>query len=400
MNFRPTSEFQYGKTSTLNLKPALKRIINLRGGGCLDMKLSPLKDYRGARYPTQEILQQHPELLRALPRRWQNNPLVLGTLAGLLALMEQSCATRMEPKDTLRVAPIFSHGKGCGPGDSDLFRAAKQKAVAGMFGYGFFMTETEAREMIQQAERSFLTETEARQIIEQESLKFGVELAGRGHKLSGAGMPPFKRRPLFCSGKKSPQKADLELSGWNGGLKVGYKFVSKHDFINWEAEALGETYDPPGYNMRKVAERMRNKLGKVQEPGFVAVFYDPVGSSSDKLKISHTNASSPKECLTLSREEEHLLFTVQKGSLGGFANSAVTGIVRLLMGKTNEYQGHSPHFPLLRNGKPMSPEEKQAWEKVEQIEEAKKKHAKEAGEERLRAQVRDFLVWLKAQGVL
>ena len=44
------------------------------------MKLAPLKNYRGPDYPTREILDQHPELLRVLPRRWRNSPVVLLSL--------------------------------------------------------------------------------------------------------------------------------------------------------------------------------------------------------------------------------------------------------------------------------------------------------------------------------
>ena len=68
------------------------------------MKLSPLKDYRAPDYPTQEILTQYPKLLRTVPRRWHNSPLVLGTLAGLLTLMEQSPAGAEEKPPLARRA--------------------------------------------------------------------------------------------------------------------------------------------------------------------------------------------------------------------------------------------------------------------------------------------------------
>ena len=108
------------------------------------MKLSPLKNYRQPDYPTQEILAQHPELLRALPRRWQNSPVVLGTLAGLLALMEQSTAKAAD-KSTLHVAPIFEPGKG-----------------QGAFG------------CLAVSPPVFLTDAEPREAIEEEAKKAGV----------------------------------------------------------------------------------------------------------------------------------------------------------------------------------------------------------------------------------
>jgi len=57
------------------------------------MKLQPCKSYRAPAYPTQETLQQEPEWLRTVPRRWRGKHAVLTALAGALALMNQSCGT-------------------------------------------------------------------------------------------------------------------------------------------------------------------------------------------------------------------------------------------------------------------------------------------------------------------
>ena len=259
------------------------------------MKLSPLKNYRGPEYPTCEILQQHPELLRMLPRRWQNSPVVLGTLAGLLALMEQSTAQAGD-KSALHVAPIFEHGSG-----------------QGAFG------------CVAVSPPVFLTEAEAREVIEEEAKTAGVNFSERGHKLNGVALPITDEVPSFAqmdpkdakkkAGKKS-QTGDLELNGWDAKLQAGYKFVALADFKAWEAKDRTTFCSVSDYNMLDAAKRLQAGLGAMKENGTVAVFYEPAGSAPKVL-----------------------------------------------------------------------------WQNSQ-------KAAKKAGEEDLRMQVRDYIAWLKAQGVI
>lgn len=61
------------------------------------MKLKPVESYRVPEYPTQDDLRQEAELLRKVPKRWCGKRVVLGALAGALALMNQSCTNRVLP---------------------------------------------------------------------------------------------------------------------------------------------------------------------------------------------------------------------------------------------------------------------------------------------------------------
>ena len=45
------------------------------------MKITPVKRYKTPQFPIHEALLKHPELLRLVPRRWANSPLVLSALA-------------------------------------------------------------------------------------------------------------------------------------------------------------------------------------------------------------------------------------------------------------------------------------------------------------------------------
>ncbi|MEI8311789.1 MAG: hypothetical protein WCH98_13640 [Verrucomicrobiota bacterium] len=292
------------------------------------MKLSPLKNYRGANYPTRAILNRHPELLRVLPRRWRNSPVVLGTLAGLLAMMEQPTA-RAGDKSALHVAPIFEHGSG-----------------QGAFG------------CVAVSPPVFLTEAEAREVIEEESRKAGVEFSGRGHILNGVALPvtdefAFLDRMDQKSGKKKAgkksQTGDLELDGWNDRLQAGYEFVALSDFEAWESKDSGRMCTVSEYDMLDAAKRLQAGLGAAKQTGAVAVFYEPAGSAPKDLK--YPASTEPK------------------------------------------------------NGKPLTREETEARENAarqagEEYWKNYQKAAKKAGEEDLRMQVRDYIAWLKAQGVI
>ena len=55
--------------------------------------LTPLSHYNGAKYPTKEQIQLHPELLRIIPRRWAHNPVVLTALGLVLSAGLTACGT-------------------------------------------------------------------------------------------------------------------------------------------------------------------------------------------------------------------------------------------------------------------------------------------------------------------
>ena len=295
------------------------------------MKISPLRKYRGADYPTREILQRHPELLRVLPRRWQNSPVVLGTLAGLLAMMEQSTASGAD-KTPLQVAPVFEHGSG-----------------QGAFG------------CVAVSPPVFLTEAEAREVIEEEAKKAGINFSERGHKLNGVALPvtdefAFLDRMDQTSGKK-PQKpakksqtGDLELNGWSVKLQAGYKFVALAEFRAWEDKDSNRGCTVSKYDMLDAARRLQAGLGSAKESGTVAVFYEPAGTAPRDLKYPEPPAE-PKNGKALTEADK----------------------------KAQELAA------------------KKAWEEYSKKHEAA---AKKAGAEDLRMQVRDYIEWLKAQGVI
>ena len=105
------------------------------------------------------------------------------------------------------------------------------------------------------------------------------------------------------------------------------------------------------YDMLDAAKRLQAGLGAVKETGTVAVFYEPAGSAPKEIKTPEQPSAEAK------------------------------------------------------NGKARTEAEIQTREKATEKawEEYSKKYeraAKKAGEEDLRMQVRDYIAWLKAQGVI
>jgi hypothetical protein len=294
------------------------------------MKLAPVKNYSQPKFPTREILNRHPELLRVLPRRWRTSPVVLGTLAGLLSLLEQSTAKASDGPD-FHVAPIFEHGVG-----------------SGAFG-GIGMSPV-----------IFLTEAEARNVIEEEARNAGVELTGSGHTLSGVELPITDRFAFLdkmdenrgkkpSKPKKTSQTGELELSGWSEKLHVGYKFVSRKDFDSWQTKDSTRACTVSQFDIKDAANRLQKGLVKVTEPATVAVFYDPCARPAKRVPI--------------------------------------------------------PKLPADKSKQPSSAAEKQAAKEANQKSGADywknyEMAAKKVGEEELRSQVRDFIAWLKAQGII
>jgi len=297
------------------------------------MQVKQLTAYKEPGIPTRRILDEYPELLKLLPKRWQTNPAVLTALAGTAVLVSGgwSCAAgRASAPAASKVAPVFQHGYG---------RAA--------FG-GLGQTRPSV----------FLDEDDARQVITDEARGAGVNFESDTRVLRRIPIPVtdrywmFRREPPFdvhperlrtqSARKKTWAKVQairnktaegsLGLDGTDRQLNVSFEFVSKADFEKWEARdrpAIAST----GYEMEIVnaALGLRHCIAKARPSGSCAVFYDPV-ETAPPLKERIRGADGE-----IDRQAE--------------------------------------------------------WKQGEA-------EAAELSRQRLRAQVRDFIKWLKAEGVI
>ncbi len=224
------------------------------------MKIHPVKRYSEPRYPTNRVLDQHPELLRLIPKRWQGNPVLIAALTGLCVLTAscRALSSSKPPTPTSRVAPIFRHGYGVG-------------------GYGCVAT----------AAPVFLSEEEARKIIVDEGKRGGLTFEPGTAPLKGISVPVIEKMgdqvPRKRDGKleKVParfktKKADVKPDGVDKKRKVSFEFVSTDDFEAWSVKDPRITSTWISTDLLGTAALFRESLAKSKPLGDYGVFYDPV----------------------------------------------------------------------------------------------------------------------------
>ena len=262
------------------------------------MEIKPVRRYRTPAYATSAILEQHPELLRLVPKRWQKNPLVITALTGLCILMA-GCRSAGRPAS--HVAPVFIHGEG-----------------RGTFGCKAINPPV------------FLSEDEARQVIVEEAKRAGIDLTPDVKTLRKVALPVTNRYFLGSPRKPGRQTGSLVLDGTDMKRAISYEFVSTDDYYDWGKKGNGPGCSAYERDYLAVAQSLRNGLAHCKPAGTYAVFYHP-----------------------------------------------------LVRPKTNK------HIDGLDDPQGYLAARKQA-----------EKEARNTAHEDLRAQVKDFIKWLKAEGVI
>jgi len=307
------------------------------------VKLRRVHRYEEPKYPTQAYLRDHPELLRYVPKRWQDNRLVLGALSLALPLV-LACQGAGDQgahsgAGASRIAPLFVHGDGRG-------------------AFGCVVVNPPV----------FLSEDEARQVIQEEAKKAGLEFAADALTLKGVDLPvtsPFEfaeemeaERTWGLKKKKAPptHKGDLVLDGYDEKRKIAFEIVSPADFEAWQRQEGDNWCSVSSYDFKKTAERLRAGLARDKSGTTVGVFYEP--------------GTYPPEPTVASMRSQDLQLD------------------ELLAEKKAR----------AKTGKAMS--ETELRDRLKALGEAHVAIVKKSGEEELRAQMRDFLQWLKAQGVI
>jgi hypothetical protein len=258
------------------------------------MKVAPVVRYHQPRFPTRNIIDQHPELLRLVPKRWRNKPLVLGTLAAVCTLSAGYWSQANAKGMAARIAPIFQHGNGHGT-------------------FGCIVVNPPV----------LLSEADANQVIREEVKRAGLDFSKTDKIIRNVEIPTTDFSQKNPVGPVLKPK-DLVLDGTDPKKNISFEYISTDDINKWHSNGLlvstVETFDTVG-----VAKQVRNGLVKAHPPGAIGVFYDPM-AGIDQQKLQE----------------------------------------------------------LFKNG---------GWEAARQEMTAKTK-------EELRAQVQDFVKWLKAQGVI
>ncbi|MDO8586682.1 MAG: hypothetical protein Q7T82_06535 [Armatimonadota bacterium] len=218
------------------------------------MEINPVQAYGNPLYPTRTIMDEHPELLLLVPKRWRGNPVVIAALTGVCLLVSGCRSGNKSTGVVSRIAPIFAHGAG-----------------RGSFGCRVMNPPV------------FLSEDEARQVVIQEAKKAGISFRRGGHSLSSVSVPVTD--PWSGRGRRAgiwsilPARkwrwSKLDLDGTDRKRKISFEYVSSSDFDGWRnAHITGPsvyTYDLVG-----TARMLRKGLSHAGPPGNYGVFYDPV----------------------------------------------------------------------------------------------------------------------------
>ena len=238
------------------------------------MIIKPVKQANQPNYPTFEYYIEHPELLyKSIPDSWMKNKYVAVSLAIFVFLgckrynksdvidsnptvgivdninsneKKQSVTSK---KETVKVAPVFVHGKGTGATGCIVFAPP------------VFISENEARTIIFGAlgEKGIIFDT-----IDCPVIKFSA--------------PPIANSCFSDEGhNKAPDaKIELKMDGYNKELNFAIQFVSEDDFEKFESND-GCSSSVQAYDTKKAAEIIRERLitsGKTN----AVVFYDPISS--------------------------------------------------------------------------------------------------------------------------
>lgn len=275
------------------------------------MQVTPVKHYSEPSFPTRSILDERPELLRLVPKRWQRNPVVLAALTGLCAL---ALGTRALADDTVfrpgvKVAPIFEHGEGQG-------------------GFGCIAVNPPV----------FLSEDEARKVILEEAKRNGINFKADSLTLDSLPVPitdryEFMERDMPKASGRPFHWQVFRLDGTDAARSISFEYVSNEDFESWERRPETTSCTASEYDIKGAAVALQKNFVAFASKGNYVVFYDPCIGYQDAKK--------------------------------------------------------APGFKIDYKAKDMTAEyEKLRWK------------ARELSSDLLRKQVRDFIKWLKTEGVI
>lgn len=257
--------------------------------------LTPLSHYNGANYPTKEQVSLHPELLRIVPRRWANNPVVLTALGLVLSAGLTACGTTSQSILPDSSAPAASAETGASSSASpdhspaSVISAEDSAEVSAndpetldipIFAHGTGRGSYGCESV---APPVFLSEEEAMQVIAEECAAQGIDISGK-KTISGT-FPATSTLPEAISGSDSDKTytGELKLDGYSGDLGIGVEFVSTDDIIDWHVDTeMHATVDE--YDLKGTAQRLADCTDNV------AVFYDP--TADDYREFTGSNEES------------------------------------------------------------------------------------------------------------
>lgn len=303
------------------------------------MKVKPVLRYRTPKYPQKAQIALDPTLLRYVPHRWAKNTAVMTALGMTLSLagcVRQAPETTAVPTPETAVPTISSSPT----------ETPASGSVAPVFEHGDGFCSYGCVSVVVPY---CLTEEEAFEIINSEAETYGgIVFEPGGSEIENVELPQvyIDSWPADINGDEGVAEegktGTLSLDGsTNNG--ISFEFLSRDDMWDWQWVSADEDelvafLSVANMAYRDTAEFLRQSLTEAELPGAVGVFYDPY-SYEDLREVQ------------AQLEEEH------------------------------------------------TSEDGEEWD-YQAIQEGYNAAARALSEENLRAQVRDFIDWLKAEGII
>lgn len=221
------------------------------------MRIEPLQKYAEPRLPTRDAVEEHPELLRLLPKRWQTNSAVVAALTACLAMT--TCGNTEAAERVTNVAPVFEHGKG-----------------SGSFGCSAVNPPI------------FLSEGDARQVIIEEAKRAGIRFSSDGRTLRDLTMPTDGTLGRVGDGKGGAkwepkfgtQVISVPIDGLEQKRNIAFEYISEQDLKDLKTGTttwgMVTSRDTLG-----TAKALAEGINRTKPGGTYGVFYDPAIGWSD-----------------------------------------------------------------------------------------------------------------------
>jgi hypothetical protein len=264
----------------------------------MSLTVIPMARYDEPDYPTGAILDDHPELLKLVPRRWRANPAAMTALAGACLLTASITQSSAKSKAGSAAAPVSKHGPGrwsevdySRPGAPLMGVPLRNPPILTM-----------------------IPEAAAREIIRSEARKFGIDLAPDAKTLNGLPLSVVNEKDGRT--RTSTKKLNLKLDGTDKRRNISYEYVSETDFSSWRLKTVADRYEIV-YDYEGTAKLLRESLVKAKPKGFYAVFYDPCLYVERKepeprsLKHSTSAATEVREGTAIAEPEKLLRLQVR-----------------------------------------------------------------------------------------
>jgi hypothetical protein len=217
------------------------------------MRIIPVVRTPSASYPTRDVLNANPELLRRLPNRWQGNVALAAAMAAtstLVALHGNVVRADDQLTPTAQVAPLFMHGAG---------RGAYARPATGPQG--------------------MISEEEARQVIVEEFKVAGLTLQPDALTIPDTYLPMTNYNNPVVAMKPGALLLDLA----DQTRKVAVEYVSFEDYYVWAGNSVGAG-TVATIESKAAAQLLRAGLAAKAPAGSYGVIYDPLPSQAELVE--------------------------------------------------------------------------------------------------------------------